>query len=60
LHSDHKLILDPEKGTHRMFDVFADPYEERDLATQKGALGYELLQAIKAFEEGKKVEETDR
>ncbi|MDF1836529.1 MAG: sulfatase [Planctomycetota bacterium] len=59
LHSDHKLILDPERGTHQLYDVFADPYEERDLAIQQGALGYDLLEALKAFEKGIQVEATE-
>lgn len=57
--ADHKLILDPEKGTHRLFDVFSDPGEVRDLSVQKGALGQELLGAIKNFEEGLKLEGSD-
>jgi arylsulfatase A-like enzyme len=54
--ADHKLILDPEAGTHQLFDVFSDPYELRDMATQKGALGFEMLQALQAFDQETKVE----
>ncbi len=57
--ADHKVILDPKGGTHRMFDVFADPFETRDLSVQKGALSHELLGAIQSFEEGLKREGSD-
>ncbi|MFT4648428.1 MAG: arylsulfatase A-like enzyme [Glaciecola sp.] len=57
--ADHKLILDPEAGTHRLFDVYADPFEKHDLASQKGALGFELLEALKAFEEGVESDHSD-
>ncbi len=57
--SDYKLVLDPETGTHRMFDVFSDPNEVRDLSVQKGALAQEFLGAIKNFEEGLKLESSD-
>ncbi|MBL4771259.1 MAG: sulfatase-like hydrolase/transferase [Planctomycetes bacterium] len=59
LRGDHKLILDPETGTHRLYDIFADPFEQRDLSIQKGALAQELRAALRSFEEGLRVGSSD-
>ncbi len=47
----HRLIVDPDHSTERLYDTTRDPYEQRDLAATQPAVLSELRRRAQRFDQ---------